>query len=85
MTSKKQVIKTLAILEKTLWIQQARLNKNKHYFVELFHNNLVMLSILIMPSFLAGWQCGRIPYASQKLVKFSKMMSLALLAQARKI
>jgi len=85
MRHRKRLILYIECLNKELWNEQIQLNKHKRYFFALFHNNLLVISTILLPALVGGWHSGHIAGHIEKIKKVAKFVALTFISHIRKI
>lgn len=83
MSQMKQLMLSIHILEKRLWIQQAQVDKHTRYFQTLLHRNALMVPALLLPPFYMGWKSGKLLHISLMLKELGKFVLLTLITHIR--
>lgn len=66
------------MIEKKLKLQETKVIAHKKYFLNIIHDNRVILIATLLPGFILGWKQARVKGAAGKMVK--QLIRYSLLA-----
>ncbi len=77
MNSERKLLKAIASVEKEIQKKQRKAAYHQQYFHQMIHQHVILLTVLLVPTFLIGWKKGK---KSSIGIRIKKLIGWALVS-----
>lgn len=83
MNTRKNLQASIARMEARVRNEQAAISEHRQYFNQFYHDHSLVLIALLLPSFLSGWQLGKVLPTRNLLKQVTKFALMTLFTSIR--